>query len=50
MKKNEKNILSRNETKGNTEWVDDFIINEKYIFNMSLVNIRAKEVLFRISA
>ena len=50
MSKNEINILSRNETSGNTAYVDDLVINEKYIYTISLVNIRAKEVLFRISA
>jgi hypothetical protein len=50
MSKNEINILSRTETRGNTAYVDDLIISEKYIYIMSLVNIRAKEVLFRISA
>jgi hypothetical protein len=48
MSKNETNILSRTETRGNTAYVDDLIINEKYIYKMSLVNIRAKEVLIRI--
>jgi hypothetical protein len=50
MSKNEINILSPTETRGNTAYVDDFIINEKYIYKMSLVNINAKGVLFRISA
>ena len=50
MNKYEINILSRNETRGNTAYVDDLVINEKYIYKISLVNIRAKEVLFRISA
>jgi len=50
MSKNEINILLRTETRGNTAYIDDLIINDKYIYKMSLVNIRAKEVLFRISA
>ena len=52
LSKNKINILSRNETKRNKAlWntkTNDLIINEKYI-KMSLVNIRAKEVLFRIT-
>jgi hypothetical protein len=48
--KNEINILSRTETRGNTAYVDDLIINEKYKYKLSLENIRAKEVLIRISA
>ena len=31
MSKNEINILSRNETKRNTAYVDDLIIHEKHI-------------------
>ena len=31
MSKNEINILSRNETKGNTAYVDDLIIHEQHI-------------------
>jgi hypothetical protein len=50
MSKNKINILSRNETKQNTACIDDFIINEENILSISLVTIRAKEVLFRISA
>jgi hypothetical protein len=50
MSKNEINILSRTETRGNTAYIEDLIINDKYIYKMSLVNIRAKEVLFRIFA
>jgi hypothetical protein len=50
MSKNKINILSRNETKQNTAYIDDLIINEEHILGISLVTIRAKEVLFRISA
>ena len=50
MSKNEINILWRNGTKRNTAYVDDLIIHEQHIKTISLVNIRAKEVLFRISA
>ena len=49
MSKNEINIMSRTEARGNTAYVDDLLINENYIYKISLVNIRAKEVLFRIS-
>ena len=38
-----------NET-NETQHIDDLIINDKNIFKMLLVNIRAKEVLFRIFA
>ena len=48
--KNKINILSRNETKQNTAFIYDLIINEENISNISLVAIRAKEVLFRICA
>ena len=50
MSKNKINILSRNETKQNTAYIDDLIINEEHILGISLVTIRAKEVLFRMSA
>ena len=50
MSKNKINILSGNETKQNTAYIDDLIINEEHILGISLVTIRAKEVLFRISA
>jgi hypothetical protein len=50
MSKNKINILSRNETKQNTAYIDDLIIHEENILSISLVTIRAKEVLFRISA
>jgi hypothetical protein len=50
MSKNKINILSRNETKQNTAYIDDLIIDEEHILGISLVTIRAKEVLFRISA
>ena len=45
MSKNEIKILSHNEI----QHIDDLIIDEK-ILKMSLINIRAKEVLLRISA
>ena len=50
MSKYKQNILSRNETKQNTAYIDDLIINEENILSISLVTIRAKDVLFRISA
>ena len=50
MSKNKINMMSSNETKREIAYVDDLIINEKYIYKMSLVNIRAKEVLLGISA
>jgi hypothetical protein len=50
MKKNKINMLSRNETKRNIAYVDDLIINKKYVLKMSLENIRAKKILFRISS
>jgi hypothetical protein len=49
LSKNKINILSRHETKQNTAYIDDLIINEENILSISLVTIRAKEVLFRIS-
>jgi hypothetical protein len=49
MSKNEINSMSRTEARWNTEYVDDLLINENYIYKMSLVNIIANEVLFRIS-
>jgi hypothetical protein len=42
--------MSLNETKQNTAYIDDLIINEQNILSISLVTIRAKDVLFRISA
>ena len=48
--KNNINILSCHETKRNTAYIDDLIINEQNIYTNSLVTIRAKEVLFRFSA
>jgi hypothetical protein len=50
MSKNKINMMSRNETKRKIASVEDLIINLKYIYEMSLVNIRAMEVFFRISA
>ena len=47
--KNKINMMSRNETKRKIAYVEDLIINHKYIYQMSLVNIRAMEDLFRIS-
>ena len=50
MSKHKINILSRNDTKQNTAYIDALIIHEENIKGMSLVTIIAKEVLFRISA
>ena len=50
MTNNKINILSRTETRGNTAYVDDWIINERNVLKNVLVNIRANMVLFRISA
>ena len=49
MSKNKINILSRNEKNRNTAYRRLDNKWKKYIYKMSLVNIRA-EVLFRISA
>jgi hypothetical protein len=50
MSKNKINMMSCNETKRKITYVEDLIMNYKYIYEMSLVNMRAVEVLFTISA
>ena len=52
MSKNKINILSRNERKRNTAYrrLDNKWKIYTIVYTISLVNIRAKDVLFRISA